>query len=497
MSERVILAIDQGTTSSRALVVGSDGRVLGTGQVAFQQLFPQPGWVEHDPSEIWSSTQSAISAALAAAGRDVRDVATIGIANQRETVVLWDRASGAPIGNAIVWQDRRTAGRCAELQVAGHEAAVRRSTGLTIDPYFSATKLGLLLQDSELRRRAEAGELAAGTVDSWLLWNLTGGQRHLTDFTNASRTLLFNIRRGRWDDSLLDLFGVPRAILPSVQPSASLFGTSSAEVVGAEIPICGIAGDQQSALFGQACLPGMAKNTYGTGCFLLANIGRSAVESQNRLLTTMGAGTSSSGPEYLLEGSVFVAGAAVQWLRDELGIIASSDDIEALAASVPDSGGVMFVPAFTGLGAPDWDPTGRGAILGLTRGTTKAHIARAALEAIALSSAELVSAMNADLATPITELRVDGGAARNNLLMQMQADFAGLPVVRPAETETTAFGAAYLAGIGAGVFASEDEVRSLWKADRTFEPSITDDDRKTRLADWRRAVERSKDWARP
>ncbi len=497
MNGRVILAIDQGTTSSRALVVSGDSAVLGMGQVPFAQHYPQPGWVEHDPEEIWSSTLTAISDALRAANRDIREVATIGIANQRETVVAWERNTGAPIGNAICWQDRRSAGYCDELRAGGHEEFIRRSSGLTIDPYFSATKLALWFRDPELRRRAESGEIAVGTVDSWLLWKLTGGKRHATDFTNASRTMLFNIRRGRWDEGLCDLFGVPRGVLPAVQPSASKFGVTDANVLGAEIPITGIAGDQQAALFGQACLPGMAKNTYGTGCFLLANTGKAAVESKNRLLTTMGAGTSASGPEYIIEGSVFIAGAAVQWLRDELGLVQTSDEIEGLAASVPDSAGVLFVPAFTGLGAPDWDPYARGAILGLTRGTTKAHIARAALDAIALSSAELVNAINADLPTPVSELRVDGGASKNNLLMQLQADYAGVPVVRPRETETTALGAAYLAGIGVGAWQTPDEARATWEAERVFEPSISDSERADRMGEWRRAVERSRGWAQP
>ena len=496
MAEPLILAIDQGTTSSRALVVDVHGSILGAGQHPLRQHFPEPGRVEHDATEIWRTTLDAIHDALSEASREIRQITAIGIANQRETIVAWDRATGEPVGPAIVWQDRRTAIRCEELQAEGHEPSIRRATGLTIDPYFSGTKLGWLFeQDAGLRARAEAGEIAAGTIDSWLSWRLTGGQHHVTDYTNASRTLLFNIRRGRWDDALLDLFGVPRAVLPQPQPSSSIFGTTDERVIGAAIPIAGVAGDQQSALFGQACSPGQAKNTYGTGCFLLANIGRTAIESQNRLLTTMGANSGPAGPEYVLEGSVFVAGAAVQWLRDELGIIESSEAIEGLAASVPDAGGVTFVPAFTGLSAPDWDPFARGAILGLTRGTTTAQIARAALEGIALSSAELLGAMNADLPEPISELRVDGGAARNNLLMQMQADFAGVPVVRPQETETTALGAAYLAGLGTGAWSSVDEVRSLWREDRRFEPSISDDERRSRLGQWRRGVERTLRWA--
>ena len=497
VKSRPILAIDQGTTSSRALIVDSLGRVIGEGRQPFTQFYPQPGWVEHDAAEIWQSTQDAIGTALAAAGVLPRELAAVGIANQRETLVVWDRASGEPLAPAIVWQDRRTAGICAELRDAGHEATFSRLTGLRLDPYFSGTKLAWLLRGNpDLRRRAEAGEVAAGTVDSWLVWNLTADGRHVTDYTNASRTLLFNIRRGRWDDELLGILGVPRAVLPTPQPSQSLFGTTSAEVLGARIPITGIAGDQQAALFGQAGFtPGIAKNTYGTGCFLLTNSGRTAVSSHTGMLTSMSAGAGAKGPEYVLEGSVFVAGGLVQWLRDELRLFSQSDEIEALAASVPDNGGVTIVPAFTGLGAPDWDPSARGTILGLTRGTTAAHIARAALEAIALSSSELVAAMNGDLAEPIRELRVDGGGARNDLLMQMQADFAGIPVLRTLNAETTAMGAAYLAGLGAGVWDSRDEVAALVTQDRVFEPRMGEYDRRERLASWRRAVERSLGWA--
>ncbi len=494
-----ILAIDQGTTSSRALVVDAAGAVRGVGQIPFEQHFPEPGWVEHDANEIWRTTLDAVAAALTAAGIESRELAAVGVTNQRETIVAWDRGTGEPVARAIVWQDRRTAGICDEFKRAGHEEAVTRATGLTLDPYFSGTKLTWLLRERpDLRERARRNEIAVGTVDSWLIYKLTRGRRHVTDFTNASRTLLFNIRKGRWDESLCDLFEVPRAILPQPQPSRSPFGTTDADVLGAAIPICGVAGDQQSALFGQACLrPGQAKNTYGTGCFLLANAGRSMPVSQNRLITSIGANAGATGPEYVLEGSVFVGGALVQWLRDGLGIIKSSADVEALAASVEDNGGVSIVPAFTGLGAPDWDPYARGAILGLTRGVGRGHIARAALEAIALSSADLLAAMNGDLPEPVTELRVDGGAAANDLLMQMQADFAGVPVVRPRELETTALGAAYLAGMGAGVWSSTEEVASLWRADRRFEPEIGDDERAARRATWRRAVGRSLDWAAP
>jgi glycerol kinase len=499
MAEPFVLAIDQGTTSSRALVVDGQGRVRGVGQEPFEQHFPQPGWVEHDPNEIWATTLAAIAQALKSANVDARELAAVGLTNQRETVVAWDRVTGEPVARAIVWQDRRTAPLCQELSRGTDLAAVTRATGLPIDPYFSATKLTWLLrEDPELRAQAEAGQIAAGTVDSWLVFKLTGGRRHATDFTNASRTLLFNIRKGRWDDGLCDLFEVPRAMLPQAQPSRSFFGTTDAEVLGAQVPIWGIAGDQQSALFGQACVsPAQAKNTYGTGCFLLANAGKAVPASENRLLASIGANAGADGPEYVLEGSVFIAGALVQWLRDGLGIIKESAEIEALAGSVPDAGGVTIVPAFTGLGAPHWDPYARGTILGLTRGIERGHIARAALEAIALSSADLLAAMNADLPQPVTELRVDGGAAANDLLMQMQADFTGIRVVRPAELETTALGAAYLAGLGAGVWSSTGEVESLWRAERTFEPRMREDERAARRAHWRRAVERSLGWAAP
>ena len=454
--------------------------------------------MEHDPQEIWATTVESIGIALAQAGLAITELAVIGLTNQRETVVVWDRATGEPLHNAIVWQDRRTADICERLRAGGHEAAISKATGLKLDPYFSGTKLTWLFETyPNLRKRAEAGEVAAGTIDSWLIWKLTGGRRHVTDFTNASRTLLFNINRGRWDENLCELLGVPRAVLPQAQPSRSLFGATDEAVLGARLPISGVAGDQQSALFGQGgFVQGVAKNTYGTGCFLLANAGRHPVHSSAGLLTSIGAGAGPTGPEYILEGAVFVAGALVQWLRDELGLIKQSEDIEVLAARVPDSGGVTIVPAFTGLGAPDWDPHARGAILGLTRGSKAAHIARAALEAIALSSAELIEVMNRDLPEPISELRVDGGAARNNLLMQLQADYCGLPVERPRNTETTALGAAYLAGLESGIWASNEEVASLWRPDRVFEPRTSSAERHNQLRRWRLAVERTLGWAR-
>jgi glycerol kinase len=412
---------------------------------------------------------------------------------------VWDRRSGAAVAPAIVWQDRRTAAICDELRDAGHEATFARRTGLTLDPYFSGTKLTWLLRSQpELRQRAARGELACGTVDAWLVWKLTGGANHVTDLTNASRTLLFNIVERQWDDELCALLDVPRSLLPEVQPSSSEFGMTSVESIGAALPITGVAGDQQAALFGQACtVPGQAKNTYGTGAFLLAHAGDRPASSRNGLLLTLAATSSAAHAHYALEGSVFVAGAVVQWLRDGLGVIERSDDVEALAASVPDTGGVSFVPAFTGLGAPHWDPHARGTIRGLTRGSTHAHIARAALESIALSTNELIDAMNADLPTPVRELRVDGGGARNDLLMQLQADLSNVPVIRPWNVETTALGAAFLAGLGAGIWHTTAEVDALWRAERVFEPRMRMVEREERLAVWRRALQRAAAWAEP
>jgi glycerol kinase len=497
MAESFILALDQGTTSSRALVVGQDGRIRGVGQVPLTQHFPRPGWVEHDLEEIWESTQTAIARALSAAGVSIGDAAAIGITNQRETIALWDRATSEPAGNAIVWQDRRTAGICEELQQKGAAPPFTQKTGLRLDPYFSGTKLTWMFRnDASLRRRARDGELAAGTMDSRLIWKLTGARAHVTDFTNASRTLLFDIDALRWDEGLARKLEVSSDILPTALPSRANFGVTDADLLGAEIPILGVAGDQQSAVFGHALSrKGEAKNTYGTGCFLLVHAGDKRAHSSTGMLGTLGAGSSTASAEYLLEGSVFVAGAAIQWLRDELEIIGSAAEVEALAASVEDTGGVAFVPAFTGLGAPDWDPHARGAIMGLTRGTEKAHIARAALEAIALSSSELLTAMEMDLGTAITSVRVDGGASENDLLMQMQADFAGVPVERPRETETTALGAAYLAGIELGIWANADEVASLNPTVRTFLPEMRDDERSEKLGLWRGAVKRTLGWA--
>ena len=492
----VILALDQGTTSSRAIVFDRTGRALATAQQEFRQIFPQPGWVEHDAEEIFATQRDTAAQALAAAALAPGQLAGIGITNQRETTVVWERASGKPIANAIVWQDRRTASACDALRAAGHEPLFRARTGLVLDAYFSGTKLAWLLDNVPgARARAERGELAFGTVDSWLTWKLSGGSTHVTDVSNASRTLLFNIHTLDWDEELLALLRVPRAVLPQVASSSEAVATTRVPGLPAGTPIAGMAGDQQAALFGQAChSPGLAKNTYGTGCFLLMNTGQEVPDSANQLLSTV-AWRRSGHTHYALEGSVFIAGAAVQWLRDGLGIIGSAAEVEALAASVPDTGDVRFVPALTGLGAPYWDPHARGTIVGITRGTTRAHLARAALEAIAFQSAELLDAMQKDAATPLAELRVDGGASANGLLMQIQADILGVPVVRPKVTETTALGAAYLAGLATGVWRDEAEIASLWAKDRVFEPRMSRDEAASRMTRWHRAVERSRGWA--
>jgi glycerol kinase len=490
-----ILALDQGTTSSRAIVFAEDGSVRAMAQQEFRQIFPQPGWVEHDPEEIWASQLAVARRALAQAGLKATDIAALGIANQRETSIVWERKSGRPVHNAIVWQDRRTADACAGLTRRGKTNAVRSKTGLVLDPYFSATKLTWLLDTVPgLRLRAERGELAFGTVDSWLAWKLSDGALHVTDVSNASRTMLYNIHAGDWDEALLALFRIPRALLPRVLPSSHPYGESAKKIFGASIPIGGIAGDQQAALFGQACHdPGMAKNTYGTGCFMLLNTGARAVPSAGGLLTTRCAQRGAK-PRYALEGSVFIAGAVVQWLRDGLGIIRASNEIEALAASVVDSGGVYLVPAFAGLGAPHWDAYARGTILGLTRGSTQAHIARAALEAIAFQSAEVLQSMQQDAGIALKELRVDGGAAVNDTLMQFQADILGVPVVRPKVLETTALGAAYLAGLAAGVWKDTAAISRQWEVGRRFEPAMRRDQAEARMVGWRRALKRSKRW---
>lgn len=484
-----ILALDQGTSSSRAIVFSADGAIVAAANEEFTQHFPEHGQIEHDPYEIWTSTLSVARRAVRESGLSASELSAVGITNQRETTLLWERTSGRPLCNAIVWQDRRTEPACRRLREGGHEELVRSRTGLLIDPYFSATKLAWMLDHvPDARARAERGELAFGTVDTWLLWNLTGGKVHATDVTNASRTMLFNIHTQKWDDELLGLLDIPRRLLPEVLPSSADFGRLDETLLGAALPICGVAGDQQSALFGQTCFTaGLAKNTYGTGCFLLRHTGSVALEAPPGCLSTVGAAVAGQ-RAYAIEGSVFIGGAVIQWLRDGLGVIKASSEVEPLAASVPDSGGVILVPSFTGLGAPYWNPRARGAMLGLSRGTTSAHIARAALESIAFQSAELLETMDRGAARPVTELRVDGGAAVNDTLMQFQADLLGIPVVRPKVTETTALGAAYLAGLYAGVYAGVDEISALWKVEATFQPSISRDRAAERMTEWRRAI---------
>ncbi len=484
-----ILAFDQGTTSSRAIVFDRQGNILSQAQKEFQQIFPQSGWVEHDADEIWSSQIGVANEALARAGLEARDIAAIGITNQRETTIVWHRKTGRPIYNAIVWQDRRTAGLADELKAAGQAALVQSKTGLVIDAYFSGTKLKWLLDHVPgAREEADRGELAFGTVDSWLLWRLTHGALHITDVSNACRTMLFNIHTGDWDEELLALLDIPPSLLPTVRGSSEVYGHTAAGLFGAQIPLAGIAGDQQAATFGQAALQtGMVKNTYGTGCFMLLNTGKTPIASEHQLLTTV-AWKVKDRIDYALEGSVFVAGAVVQWLRDGLGIIKRSADVEPLACSVPDNGGVYFVPAFVGLGAPYWDSYARGTIVGLSRGSTAAHIARAALESIAYQTADVLDAMRQDAKLALSELRVDGGACRNDLLMQFQADVLGVPVVRPKVTETTALGAAYLAGLAVGYWESEQEITQLWQVDRRFEPTLGMEQRQVLREGWQRAI---------
>jgi glycerol kinase len=517
-TQSYVLALDQGTTSSRAILFDHDGKVVAARQREFPQIFPQPGWVEHDPEAIWETQCGVAQEVLTAAGVTAAAVAAIGITNQRETTVIWDRATGRPIANAIVWQDRRTAGYCDELRAQGWETRIRAKTGLVIDAYFSGTKVRWLLEHIPgARERAERGELAFGTIDSFLIWRLTGGTRHVTDVTNASRTLLFNIHTGQWDENLLAALGVPRALLPEVLPSSAPFGETDAALFGQPIPIAGVAGDQQAATFGQACyIPGMAKNTYGTGCFLLMNTGPQPKESTNGLLTTVAWGlpsaesrvrsaekdgrdsapsalrTRDSALTYALEGSIFVTGAAVQWLRDGLRIIESAAETEALAASVPDTGGVYLVPAFAGLGAPYWDPYARGTIVGLTRGSGRAEIVRATLEAVAYQTRDVLDLMRGESGIAITQLRVDGGMVRNDFLMQFQADILGVPVQRPQVTETTALGAAYLAGLAVGFWRDQDEIAANWAIDRTYEPRMRDAERESLYAGWRQAVKKAR-----
>ena len=491
-----ILALDQGTTSSRAIVFDEGGRIVAMDQQEFPQYFPANGWVEHDPLEIWGSQETVARNALKKANLSARDIVAVGITNQRETTLLWDRQTGEPVGRAIVWQDRRTARYCEELWRAGHEEVVARKTGLRIDPYFAGTKLRWMLDNHVgVRKRAEAGELAFGTVDSWLIWKLTQGAVHATDPTNAGRTLFYDIHQQDWDDELLKLLNIPREVLPEVKPSSGSFGECAAGSILPGVPIAGIAGDQQAALFGQSCFKaGMAKNTYGTGCFMLLNLGKKPVPSKHNLLTTIAWQIGNEPPDFALEGSVFIGGAAVQWLRDGLGLIKSAADIEPLAASVADSGGVYLVPAFAGLGAPHWDPHARGALVGIERGTTAAHVARATLNGIAFQVADLCAAMNADAAVPLKELRVDGGAAANNLLLQIQADLLQVPVIRPKCVETTALGAAYLAGLATGVLKHQDEIATQWEINRTFEPKISADEASACRRQWSRAVERARNW---
>jgi glycerol kinase len=490
---KYVLALDQGTTSSRAIVFDHAGSIVSVAQKEFRQIFPQPGWVEHDPRDIWSSQAGVAAEALTKANVSAADVAAIGITNQRETTLVWDRATGEPVCNAIVWQDRRTASICDRLKARKLDRVIRRKTGLVIDAYFSATKVQWILENVKgTKARAKAGALAFGTVDSWLVWNLTGGRVHVTDASNASRTMLFDIAKGDWDDDLLKIFGVPRSMLPDVRSSSEIYGQTT--LLGRPIPIAGIAGDQQAALFGQACTkPGMAKNTYGTGCFMLMNTGTKRIASKNNLLTTV-AWRIGDRTEYALEGSIFIAGAVVQWLRDGLEFFRSAPEIEALAKSVTDTGGVYLVPAFAGLGAPHWDQYARGTIVGLTRGTTKAHIARAALEAIALQTMDVLQAMQADAGIKLKQLRVDGGASANDLLMQLQADLLGVPVVRPKVAETTALGAAYLAGLAVGFWKSPAEIARQWQVDKDFTPEMKASARKKIAGGWERALERAKAW---
>ena len=492
-----ILAFDQGTTSSRAVVFDREGEIQGMAQQEFAQHFPKPGWVEHDANEIWATQLMVAKIALERAKVTLENVQAIGIANQRETTIVWDRATGRPIHQAIVWQDRRTSEDCDRLRSEGYGRVINEKTGLVLDAYFCASKIKWLLQEVDgAREKAERGELAFGTVDTWILWNLTKGSVHATDVTNASRTMLWNLKKSCWDHDLLDLFGVPSSMMPEVLPSSADYGKAHSEWFGSEVPITGIAGDQQAALFGQSCThPGLAKNTYGTGCFALMNIGEQPVLSKSHLLTTATCNQEGS-RSFALEGSVFVGGAAVQWLRDGLGIIDSADSIESLAQSVEDTGGVYVVPALTGLGAPHWDSYARGTILGLTRGTTKAHVARATLEGIAFQVSDVFHAMKEDASQTLEELRVDGGASRNNLLMQFQADILQAPVIRSNVTEATALGAAYLAGLKTGFWQDVEEVDSLWKMGRIFEPEMSNSEVEDRRAGWGKAMECARLWAK-
>ncbi|MDC8101996.1 glycerol kinase GlpK [Chryseobacterium rhizosphaerae] len=495
MNEKLILALDQGTTSSRAILFNHSGEIKYVAQKDFRQIFPTPGWVEHDPNEIWSSQISVAAETIAKAGISGLEVAAIGITNQRETTIVWDKETGEPIYNAIVWQDRRTSKYCDELKEQGHAEVIKEKTGLVLDAYFSATKLKWILDNVEgARAKAEAGELCFGTVDTWLVWKLTRGKMFITDVSNASRTMLLNIHTLEWDNDLLELFNIPRAILPEVKQSSEIYGETATTLFSTKIPIAGIAGDQQAALFGQMCItPGMVKNTYGTGCFLLMNTGKEAVSSKNNLLTTV-AWKINGEVNYALEGSVFVGGAAIQWLRDGLKIIRSSEEVNELAASVPDNGGVYFVPALTGLGAPHWDQYARGTIAGITRGTTDGHIARATLEGIAFQVYDIVKSMEADSGRASLELRVDGGASASDLLMQIQSDLFGFKITRPQTLETTALGAAYLAGLAVGYWKDIDEIQSQWIIDKDFHPQLDKESVDKMIHLWKKAVSRSQNW---
>lgn len=492
---RYILALDQGTTSSRALIIDELGVICASAKKEFKQYFPQSGYVEHDPEEIWTSQFSVANEAIAKAKITASDILAIGITNQRETTILWDRKTGTPIYNAIVWQDRRTTPLCEELKKKNLEPLFKQKTGLLLDPYFSGTKIRYILDNVKgAREKAEKGDLAFGTVDTWLTWKLSRGKLHITDATNASRTLLFNIHTGSWDDEILKILNIPKSLLPEVRNSSEVYGNTSEHVFTAPIPIAGIAGDQQAALFGQGCFEtGMAKATYGTGCFILMNTGKNPVSSKNNLLTTIAIKLNNE-IQYALEGSVFISGAAIQWLRDNLKIIQKSEDINALASTVPDTGGVYFVPAFTGLGAPHWDPHARGAIFGLSRGTTTGHLARATLESIAFQASDVFHAMEADAQYRIKEIRVDGGSVASDLLMQFQADLMQTDVLRPKVSETTALGAGYLAGLAVGLWKSKDEIRSLWRLDKKFTPQMDLEERKKQIKNWGKAVERTKNW---
>lgn len=497
MADQYILALDQGTTSSRAIVFDKKGSIISVAQKEFQQIYPQSGWVEHDGNEIWSSQAGVAAEAITKSGLNGKNIAAIGITNQRETTLLWDRETGKPVHNAIVWQDRRTSDFCDELKKQdGLIEKIRDKTGLIIDAYFSATKIKWLLDNVEgARKKAEQGKLAFGTMDTWLIWNLTRGEKHVTDVTNASRTMIYNIHEGQWDKEILDLLDIPESLLPEVKSSSEVYASSKTTIFASKVPIAGIAGDQQAALFGQRCIEsGMGKNTYGTGCFMVMNTGEKPIKSENNLLTTI-AWEVDGKVEYALEGSIFVAGAVVQWLRDELGIIRKSPDVEKLAESVKDNGGVYLVPAFVGLGAPHWNQHARASITGLTRGANASHIARAALESIAYQTVDVIKAMEADSGIDIRELRVDGGATANNLLMQFQSDILQVPVVRPKTLETTALGAAYLAGLAVGYWKDQKEISNQWQLDRRFEPQISPKQAEQLMSGWNRALKANFTWA--